>query len=191
MDGAGEKFTYTAKRGDYLSIVIAFGVLIVLEAIGADLLIALLVEGWLKWVLLVLAVGIHVFVMFMFVAPLFTHHRLTATQLKLRYSYMFRADIPRKLLAAAEPTREKLDSSMVIKPFYHKDTRRLNVAFSRDGQVLLHLAEPTTLRIGLFKKAPVSQILVNIDRRDDFLKTLALPLKPGLSAEANPSTLPV
>src|SRR3954469_15149804 len=106
MNEAGEKFTYTAKRGDYLSIVVAFGVLVVLEAIGFDLLIALLVEGWLKWVLLVLALGLHVFVMFMFVAPLLTSHRLTATHLKLRYSYMFRADVPRKVLTAAEPVRE-------------------------------------------------------------------------------------
>jgi hypothetical protein len=181
-----EIFSYTVKRGDYLSIVIAFFILIILEAIGADLLIALLVHGWLKYLLLLLVLGLHVWVLVMFCGPLFAKHRLSATHLHLRYSYLFRADLPRSVLTAAEPVKEKLDSPMVVSPFYHKDRQRLNLPFSTEGQVLLYLAHPVKLRLGQFKWAEAGQILINVDRRDLFLKMLALPTKPG----AAPDNLP-
>ncbi|MBN9392811.1 MAG: hypothetical protein J0I20_32570 [Chloroflexi bacterium] len=179
MKESGEIFSYTAKRSDYLSIVIAFVILVILEAIGVDLLIALLVHGWLKYLLLFLAIGVHIWVLVLFWAPLFTKHRLSGTHLHLRYSYQFRADLPRSVLAAAEPVKEKLDSPMVVKPIYHKDRERLNLPFSTEGQVLLYLAHPVKLRLGLLKRVEVGQVLVNVDRRDLFLKMLALPAKPG------------
>ena len=52
--------------------------LIILEAIGFDLLIALLVQGVLKFVLLGIIVFLHIFGVALSFAPLFTRHRLTA-----------------------------------------------------------------------------------------------------------------
>jgi hypothetical protein len=191
MKEAGEQFSYTAKRSEYLSLVVAFVMLIILEAVGFDLLIAILVEGWLKFVLLGIVVCLHIFILVMFVAPLFTKHGLTPTHLRLHYSYQFRADLPRSTLVAAEPVKEKLDSPMVVKPFYHKDSLRLKLPFSGEGQVLLYLARPVSLRIGLFKKVEVRQMLLNVDRREAFLIALALPLKPDSSTEESLKTLPV
>ncbi len=54
-----EVFSYTARRSDYLSLVIAFAMLVILEAVGMDLLAAILIQGWLKFVLLALIVSLH------------------------------------------------------------------------------------------------------------------------------------
>ncbi len=175
MKEPAEEFKYTARRSEYMSMAVAFVMLIIFEAIGMDLLIALLVHGWLKFVLLGIVVGLHVFILVMLFAPLFTKHRLAATHLRLRYSYQFRADLPRSVLVGAVPVKEKLDSPLPLKPFYHKDRYRLNLAFSTEGQVVLTLAQPVTLQIGLFKKVAVRQILLNVDRRDLFLQSLSFP----------------
>lgn len=181
MKEQAEEFSYTAKKGDYLSMAIAFLMLIILEAIGFDLLIALLVHGGLKFILLGIIVFLHIFGVVLLFAPLFTKHRLTATQLQLRYSFLFRSDLPRSNIAAAEPVKERLDSALNLAPFYHRDRLRLNLPFSTEGQVLLYLAQPQIFRFGLFKKGEAGQILINVDRRDLFLQNLALPAKPDLA----------
>ena len=177
MKGPGEVFSYTAKKGEYLSMAIAFVMLIILEAIGFDLLIALLVHGWLKFVLLGIIVFLHIFAIILLFAPLFTKHRLSDTHLQLRYSFLFKANLARSNIVAAEPVKEKLDSALNLAPFYHRDRQRLNLPFSTEGQVLLHLEKPQTLRYGLYKKGKAGQILFNVDHRDLFLQALALPVK--------------
>lgn len=185
MKEPAEEFSYTAKRSEYLSMAVAFVMLIIFEAIGMDLLVAFLVHGELKFILLGLIASLHIFILVMLFAPLFTKHRLTDTHLLLRYSYRFKEKLPRSVLVGAEPVKETLDSPLVLKPFYHHDRQRLNLAFSTNGQVVLYLAHPVTLRTGLLKRVEVRQILLNVDRRDLFLQTLALPGKPGpVSPEA-------
>ena len=180
MKKPGEVFSYTARKGEYLSMAIAFVMLIILEAIGFDLLIALLVYGVLKFILLGIIVFLHVFGIMLLFAPLFTKHRLTATHLQLRYSFLFKANLARSNIVAAEPVKEKLDSALNLAPFYHRDRQRLNLPFSTEGQVLLHLDKPQTLRYGLYKKGKAGQILLNVDRRDLFLQALALPVKAAV-----------
>src|SRR3954454_9205953 len=102
-----EEFTYTARRNEYLSMAVAFLMLIIFEAIGMDLLVALLVHGWLKFVLLGVIVSLHILILVMLFAPLFTRHTLTPTILRLRYSYQFRADLPRSILVSVALVKEK------------------------------------------------------------------------------------
>jgi hypothetical protein len=169
-------FTYTANRSSHSGIAMGFTVMIIFEAAALEVLVGFLVSiVWLKLLLLGLMIGAHIYLLVWLFAPLWTKHRLTATQLKLRYGLFLKIDLPLEKLGAAQGWHKPLKPGEVIQPRYVKTRQRIVAVFSEQNQVLLQLKEPTILRVGLFKKRLTGEILINVDRRADFLRALKLP----------------
>lgn len=171
-----QNFTYTANRSSHSGIAVGFTAMIIFEAAALEMLVGFLVSiVWLKLLLLGLMIGAHIYLLVWLFAPLWTKHRLTPTQLKLRYGLFLKIDLPLERLGAAQGWHKPLKPGEVIQPRYVKTRQRIVAVFSEQNQVLLQLQEPTMLRVGLFKRRLTSEILINVDRRADFLKALNLP----------------
>ena len=176
-------FTYTANRSSHSGIAVGFTVMIIFEAAALEVLVGFLVSiVWLKLLILGLMIGTHIYLLVWLFAPLWTKHRLTATQLKLRYGLFLKIDLPLERLGAAQGWHKPLKPGEVIQPRYVKTRQRIVAVFSEQNQVLLQLREPTMLRVGLFKRGLTREILVNVDRRADFLRALNLP---GVTTEGD------
>jgi hypothetical protein len=167
-------FSYTANREEFMGLAIGFSLVIVAEAIGLDLAIAFLVEGGLKWLLLGLIVGTHVYMVCWLFAPLYTKHRLSSSFLYLHYGWSFKKPIPLEVIAGATAWKKPLKTGETLFPRYVAERQRLILNFSPTGQVLLTLKQELSLKLG-FMKVEVREILLNVDNRAEFLAALNLP----------------
>jgi hypothetical protein len=169
-----KSFKYTANKDEFSGLALGFSFLIVAEAIGIELVLLFLLEGWLKWLVLLLMLILHVYFLDWLYAPLRTTHFLTPSHLKLRYGWTLKADISREDIATATAWKKPITKGEPIMPRYVKERERLIANFSPDGQVLLTLKNPLQLKLSI-QKVKVQEILINVDNRIDFLAALHLP----------------
>jgi len=171
VDESSKKFTYTAQRGGYVSIISTLLFLMVIEGGVIVLLIAIFVSNeFIKIGLLSVVVFFDIFVASALLAPVWTSHHVDAKNLRLRYGFHFKADIPRSAIMAAEPVQEKV--GMIPSVRYEVEKQRVVAAFSEKGQVLLRLDRAYPLRVGFFGRRNADEILINVDKRDEFLGVL-------------------
>jgi ABC-type multidrug transport system ATPase subunit len=104
-------------------------------------------------------------------APLLTKHKLGAADLQLHYGLDFKANVPRNTIIAAQRVRERIAMPIVRD---EPEKQRIVAAFSEQGQVLLHLDQPYSFRIGLLSRKFADKLLINVDQRDEFLAALDL-----------------
>lgn len=165
-------FSYTAQKGQYFSIWGAFLFLTLSEGMLIVFLILHFVPTTLLQTLFLALFGC--FLVSMFgkpLCPLWTRHRLSPTELELRYGLDVHLKLSRAQLASAQAVQEKARPFAV--PRYDATRQRLSLAFSERGQVLLCLKQPTMLRLRLHAHL-TTQILINLDDREAFLAALDL-----------------
>lgn len=179
-------FPYTAQRKTYLIDMLGPGLMLLVEGVVFLLLIVFLVQPTLlKSLLLAIFVACYLCFAMIPLAPLWTKHQLTPTQLVLHYGRSLHVTIPRTAIRAAEPVHERLTMLQPMSARYVTASRRINAAFSDQGQVLLHLREPLPLKVGRATR-PTESILMNVDARDEFLQAFAVS---AVSAEKKISQL--
>ncbi|HZO72543.1 MAG TPA: ABC transporter ATP-binding protein [Ktedonobacteraceae bacterium] len=165
-------FPYTAQKGPYLSILGAFLFLTISEGTLYVFLILRFVPTALwQTVILVLIGGFLVVLFGKLSYPLWTAHRLWATELELHYGFDIHARVPLSQLVSAQSVHERPAPFAV--PRYDATRKRLMLAFSERGQVLLCLKHPIFLRLRLHVRL-VEQLLINLDDRTAFLTALKL-----------------
>jgi hypothetical protein len=149
------------------------GLLMLLESSVIALFIVLLARNSPLRLVLLLGLGALLLglIFGLLLAPLWTKHRLSDTHFHLRYG-LDRLSIPRAALAAVWPVHQRLNLLEPIRAQNDTGKRRITAAFSERGQVLLLLKEPQTMCIN-GTSGLVEQILINVDRRDDFLAAAA------------------
>lgn len=180
-------FTYARQKGPYLSILGTFFFLCLAEGSLLVFLVLRFVPGTLWQTLVLSAPGLFVVGMFgRLLFPLWTHHRLFATTLELRYGLDFHARLSLAEIAGAQPAQEKIGAFPV--PRYDAARKRLSLAFSDRGQVLLSLAHSRPFRLGLRRSYLVEQLLISLDQREEFLTELDLARDhlPGVASHATP-----
>jgi ABC-type multidrug transport system ATPase subunit len=179
---SSDTFTYAAHKGPYLSIIGAFFFICLAEGMLVVFLVLHFIPVALLQVLILASAGLLLVSLFgKLLVPLWTSHRLSLTLLELRYGLDFRVSIPRSELVAARPVQERVGAIPTLS--YDAKKQYFSLAFSNTGQVLLHLASPRTLRFGLRGTCSTDRLLISVDRREDFLRALALP------ATVNPASL--
>lgn len=177
-----QAFTYTKQRGPYLSVVGTFLFLSLVESLPIAFLVPRFVPNVFLHLLIQAAHSLLLLGFFgKLLFPLWTHHRLSATRLDLRYGLDFHARLPLDLLVAVQPVQEKVGPVPVVR--YNAVRKRLSLAFSEQGQILLCLKHPVPFRLGLRRACVADQLLINLDQRDAFLADLNLA-RQALSAEA-------
>lgn len=165
-------FSYTAQRGQYLSIWGAFLFLSLSEGMLIVFLILHFIPTTLLQTLILALFGCFLVGMFgKLLCPLWTRHRLSATELELHYGLDIHIKLQCAQLASAQAVQEKTGSFAV--PRYDATGQRLSLAFSGNGQVLLGLKQPAMLRLRLHAYL-TTQILINLDDREAFLAALDL-----------------
>jgi ABC-2 type transport system ATP-binding protein len=185
MADQGQIFTYTGRKGRFLTAALPFLALALIETSVAALLIVLLAHGTLRIALLAAWGAIPLLLAWFLTQPLRTRHELTADRLMLRFGPL-RLDLPRGEIAAARPVRVALSLVQPIRAEVEPRKRRLVAAFSEEGQVLLTLTEPRQVTAGR-RSGEVSEILLNVDRREELLAALALAETAATVDKAGPS----
>lgn len=167
-------FTYATQRGSYLSTVGAFLFLSLAEGSLIVFLVLHFVPGTIWQTLILALIGLFVTTMFgRLLLPLWTRHRVSSTDLELRYGLEFHARIPREILVSARPVQEKMGP--LAGPRYNAAKGYFSLAFATSGQALLRLEKPLSFRFGLRGACTTDQLLISVDQRDAFLAALALP----------------
>ncbi len=173
MKESTQTFTYAAAPGSYLAIVSVFCFMMPLElGVIALLLQGLVSNGAVKLALFVVLALFVLFVLAKLLVPLWTKHHVDKTSVLLRYGIDFKASIPRAAIAAAQPAREKI---VIPSARYEAKSRRIVIAFSDKGQVLLRLDQAYPFRVGLFGGGLADQVLLSVDQREAFLAALGSP----------------
>jgi ABC-2 type transport system ATP-binding protein len=179
-------FPYTARRGPYLAVAGTLGFLLLIE--GSIIVFIILIFAHAFLLKLILSSALASFYLFFIpgrlFAPLWTRHRLSATHLQLRYGFALNVAIPRSALASAQAVHERLTAFQPMSAQYDNKRRRIVTSFSEQGQVLLGLAQPMSIKVGR-SMHQVETILINVDQRDEFLKALALPEGASVSSSKN------
>ncbi len=174
MKEQAQTFSYTAQRKSYLIIVGTLLFFMCIESSVVALLIIVLVHILpLKLALLFVLVCFLAFIIARLTAPLRTQHSLTQTQLSLRYGSAFRANIARSDVVDAQTVHERTTLFQAIMPQYEEKKHRIVASFSEQGQVLLHLNKPHTFKVSS-KSHIVDTLLININKREEFLQALGL-----------------
>ena len=164
-----KQFSYTAKRSSYGIIVGAFIFILLVESGVIDLLITLLVHLlWLRIILLLFAVGAHLYVCLMLLLPFWTKHSLTEKHVHLHYGSALNIRIPFTSISSLQAMNEKIQLMQSIGAQYIVAKQRLTICFSDHNILLLTLHSPLIIEVG-FSKRKVTSIMLNIDRRDEFL----------------------
>src|SRR5215469_8730146 len=128
-------FSYTARRGCYITTISALLFIMLVEGGVFALLIAKLIPNVLiNIALLGLSVAFYLLISSKLLAPLWTKHQLNATDLQLHYGLDFRVSVPREAIIAAEPLRERVALPVAR---YEAEKQRIVAAFSEQGQLLL------------------------------------------------------
>jgi hypothetical protein len=166
-----QTFTYAARRGPYLSTLGTFLFLCLAEWPLVVLLVIHFVPGLLWQTLVHIISGLSIALLFgRLLLPLWTSHRISEDMLELHYGLDFRASIPRSSLVSATPAREM--PGFIPVAHYDAVKKRISLAFSDKGQILLHLDSPRSFRLGLRKQYIVDELLISVDQRDEFLCAL-------------------
>ncbi len=186
MRDEGERFTYTAQRESYLVMVGALIFLLVVETGLWVLLVGALVHnGTVQLTLHVLMAVATLLCLVWLLAPAFTAHHLSATDLTLRYGF-FTVRLPRAVIASATAQRGVSHEAQPLLPRYDEKQRRVMLSFSDAGQVVLLMREPYPVRMGR-REQWIESVLLNVDRRDDLLAALnagaSLAPQPLLTSE--------
>jgi ABC-type multidrug transport system ATPase subunit len=169
-----QTFKYTAKKGDFMSIALTFGFLVVIEGGIIGLLVALLVpDDWWKPLIFLAMAGLYVLVFGFLFGALSGKHTLTNQEIRLRYGRTFRGIIHRDNLVSATPAREKIEMPLPFGVAHDADKKEIRAAFSDQGQIWLKLKQPQEFRKGL-KKLPADHVLINVDDAPAFLASLNL-----------------
>jgi len=184
MPNTGERFTYTAQRDSYLTVVGALLLLLIVEAgLWVLLASALIHNDGVRLALHVVMALATVLSLVALLAPAFTAHHLSDTHLSMRYG-LFATHLPRSAIASAEPARVAVDAFQSLAPRYDVKQHRLVIAFSESGEVILRLREPYPVRIGR-REHLVESVLLNVDRRDDLLAALSADLRHTTAASVD------
>ena len=166
-----QSFSYTAQRKSYFVTLTAFTLSMFIETALLTLVIAVVVHNaFVRIALLIASIGLFLYLVFTLSRPLWTKHRLTATHFELRYG-SFRLNIPRDDILSAKQVRERLNIFQPMKAQVDTKRRQLIVAFSDEGQVLLTLHTPLSVRVGR-SPSRVTRILLNVDDPDTLLAAL-------------------
>lgn len=172
MQETVKQFSYTAKRNSYVNIAGVFIFLILVEGGAIELLVTLLVPLlWLKTVLLLLTVGLHLYVCLMLLLPFWTKHSLTEKQLHLHYGLSLNAHIPLTAICSVQAVNERVSPMQSIGVKYDVAKQCITVCFSDQGMLLLTLHPSLMLKVGFLKRTTTS-ILLNVDQRNEFLNAL-------------------
>ncbi len=172
MNSSIQTFSYTAKRTSYLTTAGALLFLVGIESSVVALLALVLIHlVLLKLALLLALICFLAFIITRLLAPLSTRHQLSNTQLSLHYGATFKAEIPRNDVIDAQAVREQLTIFQPMTAQYDAKKQRIIAAFSEQGQVLLRLNKPHTFKVN-GKVALADTLLINVDKRDEFLQTL-------------------
>lgn len=172
-------FTYTARRGGYITTAGTLTFLMLSEGGLVGFLIILFVHNGLLKALFLSIMTLFYCLLLSIWFPLWTRHQLTATHLHLYYGLMFRTAIPRASITSVQATHERLNMLEPLQARFDAQKGRVKAAFSDQGQVLLHLDKPRALKIG-FSTVLAESLLINVDRRDELLA--ALSVSPVISA---------
>lgn len=175
-------FTYTAQRSTYVASVGILGFIMLIEGGAIILFTVLLVSNLLLKLLLVGAIAsVYLYLIFgLLLAPLWTKHHLTSAHLRLHYGFRLNIAIPRAAIVAAQPVHERLTLFQTIWDRYEEKGCRIVASFSTQGQVLLRLNQPISLKIGRTAR-PTETLLITVDQRDEFLAALNLPMLATIS----------
>jgi len=167
-ESTAQKFTYAAHKGGYLSVLGTFLFLTLAEGTLLVFLILRFVPAPPLQAALLALLGLLLAAIFgKLLVPLWTCHRLFATEVELHYGLDFHARVPLALLLSAQPVKERVGAFAV--PHYDAAQRRISLAFSERGQVLLRLAQPTAFRLRLRSDCLADELLISLDQRDAFL----------------------
>jgi hypothetical protein len=173
MQEAGETFGYSAQRSSYVNMIGVFVFLLIVEGGATELLITLFVPIlWLKLTIEVVTVVLSVYTIVVLLCPLWTKHRLTSTHLSVRYSFMLHVDVPLAAISNMQAVRKTPSTIQAVSARYEAKQQRIVACFSQQGMVLLTLHRPIAVKLGL-KTRTTTNILLNVDRRDEFLVALA------------------
>jgi len=174
MPKSSQTFPYTSQRSAYISIISAMLFMALIEESVIILLIAIFIHNNpIKLALFGLIATLDLLILSKTLSPLWTHHTLNETHLKLQYGIDFKANLPRTAILSAQPVQEKLGIIPATK--YEAAKHRIIVAFSEKGQLLLTLDQSYPFRVGLFSRKNADHILINVDQREQFLAALGLP----------------
>jgi|GEM_PF-2135058 len=186
------EFTYTANREQFIGLALGFILAVLFEAMVIDLVLALAIkEPLIKWPIFSLMVGIHLYIIFLILSPLRKKHYLTNDKFLLNFGFYFKWEIPVENLAAAETVNERVDlvEAMLTTP-YDSKKRRLKLAFSNQGLVLLTLTKPQTFKVKK-NRVMVDEILLNFDKPAEFLQAISSTrVSPNFSGSDNAKSLP-
>ncbi len=178
----GILFRYNSKRSSYLSFLVGFGMVGVIESLVVWIgTVAIAPGGWLEPAILIAHTSLIAWMARLFVGPLLTSHRLTATYLEVRYGFGFRARLPLESISGAKIVRERLVPPQPFLVFANPRKGRLHAAFSEEGQIWLYLDQLRSFRLGFFKRVLADRILINTDDRDKLLE--ALGFRPKATQE--------
>ena len=184
MKESAQTFTYSARRGAYITSVCMLAFLFLTDVGLLVLLIFLFIHSnVLKLVLLALVAALYFLLIGLWLLPLWTKHRLTETHLSLHYGLALKANIPRAAIAGAQPVRERLTMLEPLAARYDAIKGRIVAASSEQGQVLLRLDKPRALKVGR-SIVLADTLLINVDARNEFLAALGTP---GAATVASPS----
>ena len=166
------RFTYAAQKGAYLSTIGALLFLSLAEGSLVVFLVFRFIPGVSLQTLILALIGLLLALMFgKLLFPLWTHHRVSATTLELRYGLDFHASIPLSAIVSARPLQERIGP--IPRLYYDARKRYFSLAFSRTGQVLLRLESPRTFHFGLRGVCSTEQLLISVDQREAFLNLLS------------------
>lgn len=170
-ESTAQKFTYAAHKGGYLSVLGTFLFLTLAEGTLIVFLILRFVPAPPLQAALLALIGLLLAAIFgKLLVPLWTGHRLSATELELHYGLDFHARLPLALLLSAQPVKERVGVFAV--PQYDAAKRRISLAFSERGQVLLRLKHPVAFRLWLRSDCRAEELLISLDQCDAFLAAL-------------------
>jgi len=195
-----QKFSYTAQRKSYLTTVGTLLFFMSIESSVVALLVIVLIHMLLlKFAVLLALVCLLCFmVVRLLVLPLRTQHVLTQTHFYIRYGSVFKADIMRNDLIEVQVVHERMTMFQPMTAHYEEKKQRVIASFSEQGQVLLRLNKPHAFKVNN-KTHIVDTLLINVDKRDEFLQALSLSNnrveEPTISrdqfiASSSPSTMP-
>ena len=177
MADRGRIWTYTERKGRFLLAALPFFSLALIETAVMALVLGLFAHGSRRIVLLAACGALLPVLAWFLSGSLRTRHRLTSTHLDLRFGPA-RVELPLAEIVAARPVRIPLSLVQPLRAEVEPRRQRLVMALSDQGQVLLTLAQPRQIAVGR-TAGEVREVLLNVDRPEELLAALGLPLEAG------------
>jgi len=188
MAGELTTFSYSADRSNHTGTLIAWIFLLLLESSVLLVLILVFAPNWsIRLLLLTGLVALLLWAINRMKSTTSTFHSLDADALYLHYGADLQVAIPRPLLNSAQPVQQPLGAMATMGARYDAGEEMVVATFSGQGQVLLTLSEPLSVRVGFGKPKRARRFLVNVDDREMLLALLALPVSPSVLAVPVPA----